>query len=76
MKIRRLKTVLEIITVIGRARLYEMLGCTSQQVTNWIRAGRFPPNTYVAISTELDARGCDASDRLWGMIEHKRARAA
>jgi hypothetical protein len=76
MKSRLLKTVEEIVDAIGRERLYEIAECASNNVTNWLAAGKFPPDTYVVIQAELKRLRFSAPLSLWRMREPKKARAA
>jgi len=77
MQNRQLKNVADVIQAIGSLRLQDITGKRSNNVSNWRAAGRFPPETYVAIQVELEAIGCRAPNSLWRMIEpKKRSRAA
>jgi len=38
-----------------------------QSVSNWRKAGRFPPKTFVDMQSALQARGIAAPDWLWSM---------
>jgi hypothetical protein len=38
-------------------------------VSNWSKAGAFPPNTYIVLSEALAAKGHEAPVSLWGMKE-------
>ena len=74
---RHPSTVAEVIDVIGSLRLQDITGKRSNNVSNWRAAGRFPPETFVAIQDELKAIGCRAPNSLWRMIEpKKKSRAA
>jgi hypothetical protein len=77
MRIRHLANVADVIEAIGSLRLQEITDKRTNNVSNWKAAGRFPPETYVAIQAELKAIGCRAPIGLWRMIEpKKRSRAA
>jgi hypothetical protein len=67
MKIRQLSSVAEVVEAVGRERLIAITGRTTQHVTNWIAADRFPPTTYLIITKELQAKRCKARASLWGM---------
>jgi hypothetical protein len=75
MKIRALLTVSAIVETIGRGRLMAITGKRTQNVTNWVTAGYFPPETFVVITSELAALGYRAPPSLWRMIPAKRRAA-
>ncbi len=73
MKIRQLKTVEEVVAAIGRARLQEITGRRSQNITNWLSDGRFPPTTHLICQIELAHLHCRAPGSLWGQMEPRKA---
>lgn len=46
--------------------------------SNWLGFGRFPSNTYIAMTAALSDRGKSAPASLWGMVEaeHKEPESA
>lgn len=76
MKIRQLKTVEEVVVAIGRARLQEITGRRSQNITNWLSDGRFPPTIHLICLTELARLSCRAPGSLWGQVEPRTARVS
>jgi len=51
----------------GNSAVAELTGSTPKAVWNWRVAETFPSNTYVALTTALQAKGKNAPPSLWGM---------
>ncbi len=65
-----LETAAEVIAHLGGVRAVATItGKTYDAAWNWKRFGRFPANTYSAITTALLAKGCTAPASLWRMVE-------
>lgn len=66
---RQVKTVAEVLNLIGEERAMEIAGVRwSSALRNWIsREKRFPPDTYVAFVGILNRQGYTAPPSLWGM---------
>ena len=75
-QIRDCRTVAQAIDAIGRMRVMRVTRRRSNNVTNWIAAGRFPPEFYLVLQVELQRVNCRARPGLWGIIEPKVQRAA
>jgi hypothetical protein len=75
---KRLSTTVDVIAALGGIQAVADL--TARKYTaahNWKKAGRFPANTYVALTRELGRLGLTAPDSLWdqAVADNKRARA-
>jgi hypothetical protein len=58
----------EVIDVLGGTLAVAWLtGRGKTAVSNWRRAQRFPPNTYVTLTAALSTRGLSAPPWLWAM---------
>ena len=68
-----LQSAREIVKAIGRPKVIQLTGRTTQAVTNWCADNRLPPNTYVVLSAALDEIGKSAPPSLWGMTEQAEA---
>ena len=79
-KIRRLKTVAEIVTAYnahqGRGAFVRLIDCRKQRVTEWKANNRLPAKHYLVVKMALEKIGCAASPRLFGMREPGQKRAA
>lgn len=65
-----LSTVDDIIRELGgTGAVAQMLGRGDSAVSNWKAYRRFPPNTYVVLTSAIRRRGKRAPDSLWGMVE-------
>lgn len=63
-----LDTLAAVFTALGGNPGVEALtGCKPSTVSMWKAAERFPTNTYLIMTAELQARGCAAPASLWGM---------
>ncbi len=66
-----LHTTDEVIDKLGGTarcqRRYRQKGMSN--VSNWRSSGKFPPNTFHAMSSDLAAIGCEASPSLWQQIQ-------
>jgi hypothetical protein len=65
---RSLITTGEVIDALGgTAKCARLLGRPQQVISNWRRTPNFPPETYLAITGHLAARGFGAPASLWRM---------
>lgn len=65
---KRLATVDEVIAVLGgRTSTAELTCVVPTAVSNWKRAGRFAPNTYLVMMHALHDADATAPPSLWGM---------
>lgn len=63
----------EVIDALGGIHaVAELTGRKYAAVHNWHASGRFPPNTYVTLTSALAAQGKTAPAALWGMVEPER----
>jgi hypothetical protein len=69
MKIYQLDTAAEVVEKITRDRLYKITGKRSQNVTNWLTAKTFPPDTFEVMQLELRRIGFRAPSKLWRQIQ-------
>jgi hypothetical protein len=77
MAIRQLQTPDQVVDVIGRDRVMAITQKRTNNVTNWLSSGHFPPETFFVMDLELRKKRCRAPLKLWRMIEPLReARAA
>lgn len=68
MVIRALKTVDEVIEVLGGpTKVAELTDRSPQQISNAKRNRRLPPATVLVMLDALTAAGCTASPKLWGV---------
>jgi hypothetical protein len=51
----------------GNSSVAEITGRGYTAVSNWKSRETFPPDTYLALQTALQAHGCEAPPRLWRM---------
>lgn len=64
-----LNTAQEIFDKLGGiSAVAAIAGVKYNRASNWKQFGRFPPNTFIIINKELEARGLKADAALWGMI--------
>lgn len=67
---KRLKTVGDVIDILGTQRLMQLAQARAPNtVAMWKMEGRFPARTYVVICAELLRRGLEAPPALWGMVD-------
>ena len=76
MAIRNLQTAHDVILAIGRPRVIEVTRKRTNNLSNWLASGHFPPETFYVLTLELRRRRCRAPLRLWRMIEPHDAKAA
>lgn len=71
---RELQTAGDVIDALGgTAATARLTGRKDQHVSNWRRAGRLPPKTFLVLKTELKTRDLRASPSLWGIDDPERA---
>lgn len=64
----KLNTTRDVVTALGGTKAVASLtGRKYSAAANWPLAGKFPANTFVAISSALAAVGKSAPPSLWGM---------
>lgn len=69
---KMLLTTDDVLNALGNNReAADLLGVRYNSITNWRTFGHFPPDTYVMIQEELEARGLTAPDHLWKMRNNK-----
>lgn len=75
---RTLATTREVIEALGGTTpVRQLVGAKSQQrVYNWIVRGRFPPETFPIITTQLAIRGFAVDPTLWRAVPVSVAPAA
>ena len=70
---RRLTTVTKIDeaydAVHGRAAFRRLLACTKQQLSNYKRNNRFPPDSFLIVGAALKRLRCEAPPELWGIMD-------
>lgn len=67
---RELHTTCEIMDALGGTQaVADLTGRKYSAAFNWRAFGAFPANTYIAITTALEAHDYTASPKLWGMVE-------
>lgn len=65
----QINTVSEVIDRLGgNSVVAAALGLTPNAVGNWRERG-FPPETFIALTDLLNAKGCFAPPKLWKMRE-------
>lgn len=65
-----LQTTTDVLDALGgSAAVAEMMGLANNAVSNWKKRETFPPKTHLVLMRELKARGLNAPDSLWGMLE-------
>lgn len=66
-----LRTTKEIIEFLGGLdEVAKLTGRNKDAAWNWLhRFDTFPANTFVAITSALEAKGCSAPPSLWKMVE-------
>jgi hypothetical protein len=64
---KQLRTANQVVKALGGLdEVCRITGANVKQAWHWHgRAGRFPANTYVAMTRVLNARGYEAPARLW-----------
>ncbi len=71
LELRTLNTAAKVMDALGGTRsIQELTGRTANAVYNWRAFGRFPANTYVAMTAALRASGYIAPASLWRMVKH------
>lgn len=82
MRMASLRTTDDVIDLLGgNGPTGEIVDASPKAVSNWRAAqrGKFPPETYVALTEALARLGKKADPRLWSMIQGgakaRRARA-
>lgn len=74
MEARELHTTSEIVKALGgNGPTARLTGRTTQHVWNWKNAGRFPADTFLILSKELEDRGYRAVPELWGITQPESA---
>jgi DNA-binding transcriptional regulator YdaS (Cro superfamily) len=69
-----LETVDEVIDALGgTSATAKILGFKPTRVSNWRAAGRFPADTFVALTEALERVGKKATRSLWNMRKLKEA---
>ena len=67
---RTLPTIEKVIEELGGVKAVAELTrrASPSAVPNW-KTRKFPPNTYAVMKAALHAKGADAPDSLWNMLE-------
>ena len=74
---RTLNSVADVVDVLGgRAAVARMTDRTTQAVTNWKAAQRFPSWTFLLLRQELASRGYAAPASLWSISDPGLVKAA
>jgi predicted Zn-dependent protease with MMP-like domain len=74
----KLSTVDQVVEVLGRQTLMDLLGVTTGSVSNWLKDGRFPDRAslYRAVRDECTNRGFALDERIFGGAAAESADAA
>lgn len=71
-----LSTTVDVIEELGgTSAVASLTGRTYNAAFNWRSFSRFPSNTYIVMSRELQRRGKQAPASLWGMVEPEKVSA-
>lgn len=77
MSLRYLETAADVVAQLGGIKAVAALtGRKYSAAANWPAFGRFPPNTYLALTKALEQHQCMAPPTLWGMATAEQAQAA
>lgn len=65
---KTLSTVDDVVEVLGRPLLMQILGVTTGSVSNWLKDGRFPDRAsmYRTVRDACVERGYEPDERLFG----------
>lgn len=65
-----LRTTSEVVEALGGVpKTRDLVRAASlQRIQNWVKRGRFPPETYVPINEALSGRGLSADPALWRYV--------
>lgn len=67
---KHLQSAAEVIDALGgTAAVATLIGTTYRAAANWKSFDAFPPKTFLALTTALQAKGYAAPASLWGMVE-------
>jgi hypothetical protein len=66
---KNLQSAAEVIDELGGiAAVAALIGTTYRAAANWKSFNAFPPKTFIALTSALEAKGLCAPASLWGMI--------
>ncbi len=67
---KALSSTSEVIDALGGTTATRLItGRSGSTASNWRARKRFPPDTFLVLKAELQARGYTAPPALWGIVE-------